>query len=76
MLTLIAFIRDKERDDRDRNRAVAPLVPAQDALVLDSTSLTIEQVIEKRYNMRAKTGTRVIATDLAVPRCNGLTAGM
>ena len=37
----------KERDDRDRNRAVAPLVPAQDALVLDSTSLTIEQVIEK-----------------------------
>jgi cytidylate kinase len=37
----------KERDDRDRNRAVAPLVPAEDALVLDSTSLTIEQVIEK-----------------------------
>jgi len=37
----------KERDDRDRNRAVAPLVPADDALVLDSTSLTIEQVIEK-----------------------------
>lgn len=44
----------KERDDRDRNRAVAPLVPAADALVLDSTRLSIEQVIEKRYNMRAK----------------------
>ncbi|MBN0473702.1 (d)CMP kinase, partial [Pseudomonas aeruginosa] len=37
----------KERDDRDRNRAVAPLVPAADALVLDSTELNIEQVIEK-----------------------------
>ncbi|KOC92761.1 MULTISPECIES: (d)CMP kinase [Winslowiella] len=37
----------KERDDRDRNRAIAPLVPAKDALVLDSTSMTIEQVIEK-----------------------------
>ena len=37
----------RERDDRDRNRAVAPLVPAADALVLDSTELNIEQVIEK-----------------------------
>lgn len=37
----------KERDARDRNRAVAPLVPATDALVLDSTSMSIEQVIEK-----------------------------
>ncbi len=54
MLTLNVFVRDKERDDRDRNRAVAPLVPAADALVLDSTELNIEQVIEKRYNMRAK----------------------
>ena len=32
---------------RIRNRAVAPLVPAADALVLDSTTLSIEQVIEK-----------------------------
>lgn len=37
----------KERDDRDRNRAIAPLVPAADALLLDSTSMNIEQVIEK-----------------------------
>jgi len=37
----------KERDDRDRNRSIAPLVPATDALVLDSTSMSIEQVIEK-----------------------------
>jgi len=37
----------KERDDRDRNRAVAPLVPAADALILDSTEMSIEQVIDK-----------------------------
>ncbi|OOE55771.1 MULTISPECIES: (d)CMP kinase [Salinivibrio] len=35
----------QERDDRDRNRAVAPLRPASDALVLDSTSLSIDEVI-------------------------------
>ena len=37
----------QERDDRDRNRAVAPLRPADDALLLDSTSLSIEEVMEK-----------------------------
>ena len=36
----------KERDDRDRNRAIAPLIPADDALVLDSTSMSIEEVIK------------------------------
>ncbi len=37
----------KERDDRDRNRPVAPLVPAHDALMLDSTSMSIDTVIKK-----------------------------
>lgn len=37
----------QERDDRDRNSPVAPLRPAEDALVLDSTSMNIEQVVEK-----------------------------
>ncbi|MGX2987180.1 (d)CMP kinase [Ursidibacter sp. B-7004-1] len=37
----------KERDFRDRNREVAPLIPAKDALVLDSTSLSIDEVIQK-----------------------------
>lgn len=35
----------KERDYRDRNRTIAPLVPAEDALILDSTELSIEEVI-------------------------------
>lgn len=37
----------KARDERDANRSVAPLVPAKDAYVLDSTELSIEQVVEK-----------------------------
>lgn len=40
---LLAEIR--ERDDRDRNRPVAPLRPAADALVVDSTAMTIDQVV-------------------------------
>ncbi len=40
----------QERDDRDRNRTVAPLRPAEDALVLDSTSMTIEEVTEKAFS--------------------------
>ena len=35
----------KERDLRDRNRAVAPLKPAEDAFLLDSTTLSIDEVI-------------------------------
>ncbi|MCL5041110.1 MAG: (d)CMP kinase [Gammaproteobacteria bacterium] len=34
------------RDERDMNRSVAPLVPAVDALQIDSTSLSIEEVLE------------------------------
>lgn len=37
----------KERDYRDRNRTIAPLVPAEDALILDSTELSIEEVIKQ-----------------------------
>ena len=35
------------RDARDRNRSVAPLVPAQDALLLDNSSLSIEASVEQ-----------------------------
>lgn len=37
----------KARDERDRNRAVAPLKPAEDALVLDSTALSIDEVVKQ-----------------------------
>ncbi|WGE76123.1 (d)CMP kinase [Actinobacillus equuli] len=44
----------KERDFRDRNRPVAPLVPAKDALLLDSTTLSIEEVIARALEHIAK----------------------
>jgi 3-phosphoshikimate 1-carboxyvinyltransferase len=34
------------RDARDTSRSVAPLKPAQDALLLDNSDLTIEQSVE------------------------------
>jgi cytidylate kinase len=37
----------EERDARDKARAVSPLVPAADALIIDSTDLTIEEVLER-----------------------------
>ena len=37
----------KERDERDSNRKIAPLKKAEDAIYVDSTNLTIEQVVEK-----------------------------
>lgn len=36
----------KERDERDRNRSESPLRPAEDAIILDSTSMTLDQVLE------------------------------
>ncbi|CAM4142350.1 (d)CMP kinase [Bordetella muralis] len=41
------LLRDmRERDARDMQRSVAPLVPAADAHVLDSSALTIEQTVQ------------------------------
>lgn len=37
----------RARDERDTQRAVAPLKPAADAIQLDSTELSIEQVMER-----------------------------
>ena len=37
----------RERDRRDRTRADSPLRPAPDAAIIDSTDLTLEQVIER-----------------------------
>ena len=37
----------RARDERDTQRAVAPLKPAADAIQLDSTELSIEQVLER-----------------------------
>lgn len=47
-VTLSRLLSDIEaRDKRDSGRSVAPLVAASDALVLDSTSMSIKQVLDK-----------------------------
>jgi cytidylate kinase len=35
------------RDERDRTRAVAPLEPATDAVMLDTTRLTVDEVVDR-----------------------------
>jgi CMP/dCMP kinase len=35
------------RDARDAARAIGPMIPAHDAILLDSTSLTLDQVVDR-----------------------------
>jgi cytidylate kinase len=37
----------EERDRRDTARDIAPMVPAADAVILDSTNLSLQQVVER-----------------------------
>ena len=36
-----------ERDQRDMNRAIAPLVPSADAILLDTTGMSVDAVVER-----------------------------
>lgn len=47
----------QERDARDRNRADSPLRPAADAHLIDSTALTLDEVLRRSEDLvRAQTG--------------------
>ena len=47
-VTLPALLRElKERDQRDRQRAVSPLVAAPDAVRIDSTDMSLNEVLER-----------------------------
>ncbi|NMP79390.1 (d)CMP kinase [Pseudoalteromonas arctica] len=47
-VTLSGLLQDiQARDERDMNRAVAPLVPADDAIELDTSELDAQQVFDK-----------------------------
>ena len=47
-ITMESLLRDiQERDARDAGRAAAPLKPAGDAVILDTTDLTIEEAISR-----------------------------
>ncbi|HQQ62457.1 MAG TPA: (d)CMP kinase [Pseudomonadales bacterium] len=46
----------RARDDRDINRSVAPLRPADDAVVIDSTQMDIEEVLTAVLDLAAQRG--------------------
>ena len=51
-VNLPRLFRDLEaRDERDSSRDVSPLRPAEDAIVIDSTNLEIDEVVEQAYNI-------------------------
>ena len=58
-VSLTAVLRDiLIRDERDEKRAIAPLVPAQDAVTIDSSDLSIEDVSQKIIRLyKARTNT-------------------
>jgi cytidylate kinase len=41
----------RARDQRDRNRANSPLVPAADAVQIDSTYMTLDQVLARAVEL-------------------------
>lgn len=44
----------RERDQRDRQRTESPLRPAADAITLDTTGMTLEQVLERAADLVRK----------------------
>jgi len=56
----------RERDHRDRTRAISPLVPADDAVVIDSTRMSEDEVLQQIQSLIE----RQTARDFA--RSNGL----
>lgn len=54
------FLDIKARDERDSNRAASPLKPADDAIVVDTTDLSIEQVVATVLKLVRQ---RLLATD-------------
>ena len=51
-----AVLKDmQERDLRDTNRDIAPLKPASDAIILDTSDLTAEQALKQALEIAART---------------------
>ena len=56
-VSLAALVeRVQKRDERDMTRKVSPMVPATNAVVLDSSTLTIEEVLQKVVDVVAASG--------------------
>jgi cytidylate kinase len=56
-VSLPALLEDiRARDERDMQRAVAPLRPADDAIVIDSTAMGIEEVVDTVLSLAMQGG--------------------
>jgi cytidylate kinase len=54
-VNLSRLFRDiEERDERDSSRAVSPLKPADDAHIIDSTGMSIKEVLQKIHKLLKK----------------------
>lgn len=56
----------RQRDERDRRRAVSPLAPAADAVVIDATAIAADTVIDRVLALAAQRA--VVRLDAAVER--------
>ena len=54
-----------ERDNRDRSRETSPLRPAADAVVLDTTGMSLPEVLKRAAALvrQAIDGSKVVAAD-------------
>jgi cytidylate kinase len=57
------FLSIQRRDERDMNREIAPLIPAKDALIIDSTEIGIDEVFHRVIEEVRKIGILVPGTD-------------
>jgi CMP/dCMP kinase len=53
----------RERDRRDRTRAASPLEPAPDAVIIDSTDMSIDEVTSRTQEIIARKQKQEAATD-------------
>jgi len=44
----------KKRDEMDIHRTISPLKPAEDAIIIDTENLSLEQVVDKIYTLAVK----------------------
>ena len=44
----------KKRDEMDINRTISPLKPAEDAIIINTEKLSLEQVVDKIYTLAVK----------------------
>ena len=59
-LTFNEILKDlRERDYREEHRKVAPLKPADDAIILDNSNMTLEQSIDFCLKCMAKKGLKI-----------------